>query len=355
MKIPQHIFIGDTREDTEHAFEHLLEKREEARILILTSSLSSKHINWLRELLNSLTAVVELIHIGRGDMGAVKHAVENIKKYRATICIGAGGGRVIDVAKFASFQGNILFVSYPTLLSHDGIASPVAVIPDGEHWSESRMAASPFSVIVDLETVAGAPPRSTLSGISDLTANLFAALDAERFGAGSTGEYGTLATAIGRSASQLVFPGFGKLTVHALTTEQLKPLAWGLVLSGIAMAITGDSRPASGAEHKISHAIDYLFGVPVSHGFTVSVGNVVSAFLHGRYEKEIVGFNTALGLPVVSEDIGIEKKDFAEVLRYARTIRPERHTILEEKKLTGQQITELLERIEEAKERAVKG
>ena len=123
-------------------------------------------------------------------------------------------------------------------------------------------------------------------------------------------------------------------TTLAISKEQAKHLAWGLVLSGIAMSISGNSRPASGAEHKISHAIDYLFPGSVSHGFTVSVGNVVAAFLHEQYQKEIISFNVALGLPVVSDDIGIKKKEFVEVILHAATIRPDRYTILEKKSLT---------------------
>jgi glycerol-1-phosphate dehydrogenase [NAD(P)+] len=345
LSIPQHIVIGDNRDDTEHAFDHLLSKRTGGRILMLASTLPGTDIDWLTELLASYNGALEMMHIDKGNSKTVQRVAENIKRHRAMMCIGAGGGKVLDVAKYASFLSKIPFVAYPTLLSHDGIASPVAVIPEGEHWSESRMAESPYSVIVDLQTVSEAPLHSTLSGISDLTANLFATLDAERFRDEHEGAYASLATALARSASQLVFPGFSKLALQTLSAKQVKPLAWGLVLSGIAMAISGDSRPASGAEHKISHAIDYLFRLPVTHGFTVSVGNVVSAFLHEAYEKEIMRFNKALGLPVLGEDIGLGDEDFAKAILYAGKVRPERRTILEEKALTEKKILKLLERI----------
>ena len=39
----------------------------------------------------------------------------------------------------------------------------------------------------------------------------------------------------------------------------LQVLAEGLVLTGIAMSISGDTRPASGACHEINHAFDLLF------------------------------------------------------------------------------------------------
>jgi glycerol-1-phosphate dehydrogenase [NAD(P)+] len=350
LNIPRYIFIGDTRNDTKRAFEHVLEKTTGIRVLIVSSSLAEQKVEWLSAFLDSLNVEIVRESIDKDDAEAVQAISAAIAKSRSSMCLGIGGGRILDVAKFASFTGNIPFVSFPTLLSHDGIASPVAVIPDGKHWSESRTAASPFGVIIDLKTVAGAPVHSILSGISDLTANLFASLDIALFSNEHTDENDTLSMAIARSAALLVFPGFEMLPVDSLSTEQMKHLAWGLVLSGIAMSISGSSKPASGAEHKISHAIDYLFPVPVSHGFTVAVGNVVSAFLHERYQREIIRFNSALGLPVVSDDIGMEKKDFAKAIRYARKIRPDRYTILEEKNLTEGEIRELLERIEAEKE-----
>jgi glycerol-1-phosphate dehydrogenase [NAD(P)+] len=288
------------------------------------------------------------VRIARDDTRALERIADTIAREKWDLCVGIGGGRILDIAKFASFLNRVPFISFPTLLSHDGIASPVAVIRDGKHWSESRVAESPCAVIIDLETVARAPETSLLSGVSDLTANLFASLDSELRGPKPAGEYDSLAAAIGRSASQLVFPGFQGLSIETLTTEQAKQLAWGLVLSGIAMSICGSSRPASGAEHKISHAVDYLFPVSVSHGFTVSVGNVVSAFLHEQYREEIIAFNSSLGLPVTGDDIGIGKKDFAEAILYASRIRPDRYTILEEKKLTRKEIHRLLDEIKSA-------
>lgn len=351
MTTPQYIFICDTRDSTGDAIQCILGEAKQKRVLVVTSTSPSREIEWIVDFMDSMGVGLTTAAVERDDTGAVERVVESVEKHGATLCVGVGGGRVLDVAKYASSLSAIPFVSYPTLLSHDGIASPVAVIHDGNHWSESRPAASPFGVIVDLNTVARAPADSILSGISDLTANLFASLDAERFISEPARENDKLAAAISRSASQLVFPGFQGVSVDSLSREQLKHLAWGLVLSGVAMSISGNSRPASGAEHKISHAIDYLFPVRISHGFTVSVGNVVSAFLHERYQSEIISFNISLGLPVTSDDIGIAKRDFTRAVLHAQTVRPGRYTILEKKNLSRDEIERLLEKIDTARDR----
>ena len=43
-------------------------------------------------------------------------------------------------------------------------------------------------------------------------------------------------------------------------------LAEALVLSGLAMATAGSSRPCSGGDHEILHAIDHLFPGTAGHG-----------------------------------------------------------------------------------------
>lgn len=348
MKIPQYIHITEGREETKEVSERIFQSEQPQKLLIVTSTSPAKKVKWYLDFLLTEVKQVEELLIKNNDKDALAKILKEIRKGSFDFCIGIGGGRILDIAKYASSLEKIKFISFPTLLSHDGIASPVAVIRNGRHWSESRKASSPYAVIVDLKTVADSPRESLLSGIGDLAANLFASLDAETFKEKNKKEYNALATGIARSASLLVFPKFSMISINKISKNELKQLAWGLVLSGIAMSIAGSSRPASGAEHKISHSIDYLFSPPVSHGFTVSIGNVTSAFLHQKFRHEIIEFNLSLGLPVLSDDIGIKKEEFVNAVLYASKIRPDRYTILEEKKLSKKNILELLDEIEEA-------
>ncbi|EDY34713.1 hypothetical protein ABOONEI_2543, partial [Aciduliprofundum boonei T469] len=45
--------------------------------------------------------------------------------------VGVGGGSKIDLAKKASYDLGIPFISVPTIATHDGIASPRATIKNG--------------------------------------------------------------------------------------------------------------------------------------------------------------------------------------------------------------------------------
>jgi len=55
----------------------------------------------------------------------------------------------------------------------------------------------------------------------------------------------------------------------------------GARLSGVAMSIAGSSRPASGGEHKFSHALDRLAPGKALHGESCGIGTIISMYLHG--------------------------------------------------------------------------
>ena len=56
-------------------------------------------------------------------------------------------------------------------------------------------------------------------------------------------------------------------------------LAEALVLSGLAMATAGSSRPCSGSDHEILHAIDHLFPGTANHGELAGAASLFTSFL----------------------------------------------------------------------------
>ncbi|MHC1751188.1 hypothetical protein [Humidesulfovibrio sp.] len=57
----------------------------------------------------------------------------------------------------------------------------------------------------------------------------------------------------------------------AFDAQGMTSLATSLMLNGIAMEICGSSRPASGSEHLVSHALDATRARPRLHGLQVGV------------------------------------------------------------------------------------
>jgi glycerol-1-phosphate dehydrogenase [NAD(P)+] len=119
------------------------------------------------------------------------------------------------------------------------------------------------------------------------------------------------------------------LSQECVVPELIGVLADALVMSGAAMMKVGTTRPASGAEHKISHAIDELFGARAHHGAQVAFASVVSTALHGLEVRELRRRLKNVGLPHHPGQLGLSGSDMVAVLLRAPNTRPGRFTILE--------------------------
>ncbi len=118
-------------------------------------------------------------------------------------------------------------------------------------------------------------------------------------------------------------------------------LAEALVLSGIAMSVSGDSRPSSGACHEINHAFDLLFPKrAASHGEQVGIGAAFAMYLRGAHEESAYMAEVLRrhGLPVLPGEIGFTTEEFVRVVEFAPETRPGRYTILEHLDLKTEQI-----------------
>ena len=118
------------------------------------------------------------------EVERVSHLAQNCG---ANFLIGVGGGKSIDIAKLASFNSKIPFVSIPTSASHDGISSPFASVK-GLDRPYSIVAKPPIAIIADIEVIAKAPFKLMISGCGDLVSKLTAVRDWELSHI-KTGEY----------------------------------------------------------------------------------------------------------------------------------------------------------------------
>ncbi|MEA2450454.1 MAG: glycerol-phosphate dehydrogenase [Thermoleophilaceae bacterium] len=249
--------------------------------------------------------------------------------------VGIGGGKTLDVAKHAASLVGLPMVAVATNLAHDGIASPVASLEeDGRKLSYGVQ--MPTAVMVDLDYVMRSAPGQRRSGIGDAISNLTAIADwrlAER----ERGEEvdGVAVTFARTAAMALLHRG------ETIDDEQfLVALAEALVLSGLAMATAGSSRPCSGGEHEILHAIDHLFRNDIAHGELAGATALFSCFLRGDepLARDIDGCLTRHGLPRVPADLGLTEEQFGEAVAYAPATRPDRYTILEHLALDREEI-----------------
>jgi glycerol-1-phosphate dehydrogenase [NAD(P)+] len=264
----------------------------------------------------------------------------------ADVVIAVGGGRVLDIAKLAAARAGLPSIAVPTQLSHDGICSPVAVVPDHSGRPESVGAIAPRGVVIALPTLLGAPLASVRAGIGDLLANPLALRDWALAAGRRLEEIDQRAWDLSVESYQAIEPDLDKAPAElAGDADFLRRLANALVLSGLAMIWSGTSRPASGGEHEISHAIDELYGGRALHGEQVAFGCVVSVALYGENTDAFRGRLKRLGLPEHPEDLGLSRADMVRLLLHAPETRPGRFTIVEDANLDDSSARDLVDRI----------
>ena len=116
-------------------------------------------------------------------------------------------------------------------------------------------------------------------------------------------------------------------------------------MSGLAMAAAGTSRPCSGAEHLISHALDGLLGEKAAmHGEQVALGSLVSAAAHGTpLLTTLSDLYARLGLPMHPSQLSISTEDLLRAVQAAPGTRAGRYTILSEHDLSDTAVARLLD------------
>ncbi len=244
---------------------------------------------------------------------------------KASFLLGVGGGKSIDIAKLASTNLDMPFISVPTAASHDGIVSSRAsIIRDNKTVSEA--AQTPIAVVADTSVIAAAPYRLLAAGCGDIISNYTAVRDWEFAHRLRDEPYSEYASIISKMTAKILIE----------SAEAIKPSieesAWtvmkALVASGVAMSIAGSSRPASGSEHKFSHALDEIAPAPALHGEQCGVGTIMMMYLHGGNWQEIRTALSTIGAPVNASELGIKEEYIIKALLHAHEIRPERYTIL---------------------------
>lgn len=248
-----------------------------------------------------------------------------------SVVVAVGGGRPIDVAKAAALIAGKPLVVVPTQLTADGISSPIAVIQENARGNvSSERAVLPVAVVADLETVASAPVGATRAGFGDLLANSTALVDWRLAAAAGKGEVDDFASLLSDAAFRLVCESdVTSLGAGEVTIAFAKRLLEGLVLSGLAMEVAGNSRPCSGAEHLISHALDELVPGTASHGEQVAFGAIVACELQGGDWQALRGSMCAAGLTRALEGFELAREDLLSAILRAPTTRSGRYTVLD--------------------------
>ncbi len=193
-----------------------------------------------------------------------------LRRDRPDALLAVGSGVLTDITRWAAHLEGRDFVSVPTAASMDGYASSVAAMQiDGV--KVTYPARAPEAIFADARVVAAAPIEMARSGLGDLMAKASARTDWQAahllLGESFDGDV------VERVRRPLERAAAGVEEILRGEPSAVRGLAGGLIESGVAMAIVGSSRPASGCEHHASHFWDLLAARglrrPAAHGLQV--------------------------------------------------------------------------------------
>ncbi len=199
------------------------------------------------------------------------------------LILGVGSGVINDLCKVLAHALGKKNAIIGTAPSMDGYASNSSAMEvNGVKLTLYNQ--SPRGILLDTDILCRAPMRMLWAGLGDMAAK-YIALCEWRISHIVTGEYYCETVAgLMRAALQRVMdaaPGIPDRDPAAV-----QAVAEGLVISGIAMAYAGISRPASGMEHYFSHMWEMFAlerGKPYDlHGIQVGVGTVLAMKLYRK-------------------------------------------------------------------------
>ncbi len=281
--------------------------------------------NQVRDLLEKDGLKVDVVQVDTATIKDVTLIEQQIRLKKPKVLFGVGGGTKIDAAKLSSAGKGIPYISVPTALSHDGIASPLASVK-GLDKPYSVMVQAPMAIIADTEVISQAPWRSVISGCGDVLAKITAVKDWQLARADKNEYYGEYAASLALMSARLVMRNASQIQTG--NEEGLRVLLEALISCGVAMSIAGSSRPCSGSEHLFSHALDQLDHAGAMHGEQCGVGSIMVAYLQGVNWQRIRSTLRLIGAPTSAKQLGVKDKDVVKALEKAAKIRPERYTIL---------------------------
>ena len=292
------------------------------------------------------------------------------------LIIGIGSGVINDLGKILSNVSGRKYIIVATATSMDGYASATSSMAmDGLKVSLNSRCAD--VIIGDTDVLKNAPEYMLRAGLGDMLAK-YVSIAEWRISHVITGEYYC------EKIAQLIRDALKKCVDNAAglmkrEEEALEAVFEGLVISGIAMAYAGVSRPASGVEHYFSHVWDMRgleFGTQVDlHGIQCAVATLhavklyeiikeytpdeqiasqyVNKFSFDAWQAELKGFLGNSADPMIAQEAQDKKYDrdshcsrFKRISENWETIKQ----IITEELPTYQKLADLMDSVGIAKE-----
>ena len=285
----------------------------------------------------------EVYEVVNGDYEQAVALAKYISMANVKVVIGFGGGRVLDVAKYAAFVSKTTYICLPTTLSNDSLSSPFSVLGMEGKSRKTLGSTIPTAILVDTDMIMKAPKGQTLSGIGDTISKHTALFDWQLSAQKEGKPLDDFAYAIARMSYDTVYHCDDK---NLSSKTFIRILSRSLVMGGLAMEIASSSRPSSGSEHLFCHAIEEFYpDIKISHGLAVALGSVGACIFQGRDETQLVEVCRAYGIDLDPAAYGITKDIVADAWQRAGSTRPDRYTILNSTNLNREWLDMIYDRM----------
>lgn len=248
--------------------------------------------------------------------------------------IGIGSGVINDLCKHVSFTHGIRYAIVATAPSMDGYASVGAALILGG-MKVTLNARVPYAILAESRVLATAPVEMLQSGYGDIVGK-YSCLNDWKLATLLRGEY--FCQEVFDTVMDVVRATEGTAkSILSRNQDAVCRLMEGLVTVGIMMSYVGNSRPASGSEHHLSHFFEItgiLNKTPYyPHGIDVLYASVVTEKLReallsrkppfaahrqdrAEWENEIhrVYTSAAAGVIALQDKVGLYKEIDSQAL-----------------------------------------
>ena len=262
-------------------------------------------------------------------------AIQNRVTEEIDLIIGIGSGVIQDLCKYVSFLCKIDYFIVATAPSMDGYASVGAAMIAND-MKVTFSAHVPKAIIADTEVLKDAPMEMIVAGYGDIIGK-YSCLNDWKLSSIVNGEYFCQKVYDLMMSQVLAVRPLSKKLIQR-DGEAVGALMEALVVAGVAMSLVGNSRPASGSEHHLSHYFEItgiLENAPYfPHGIDVAYSAVVTAALREellalkelpaswefdreKWENDIRALyhRAADGVIALQDKMGWYQKDYLSVYR----------------------------------------
>lgn len=205
----------------------------------------------------------------------------NAMRPETALLIAIGSGTINDLTRFISSRTGTPYYILATAPSMDGYASTVAPLIHN-HMKITYEACGAAAIIADSRWLADSPAIMRSAGLGDLLGKYSAICD-WYLGSIAEDEYWCpeVAEQVLKTVNRIVERSDA---IAARDPDAVQMIMEGLVMTGIAMSHAGNSRPASGSEHHLSHFWEMRFlrdnRKAVLHGSKVGLATILTSALY---------------------------------------------------------------------------